>query len=279
LRGVKERVYPVGRLDYHSEGLLLLTNDGELANAIMSATTHLPKTYVVKANGTLTADQEEQFRRGVPLSGKRTLPAGLKLIHERRIPGTKCALRRPQSSDPPDVPAFRAAGGETAAGAHRPDRAGPLKPGEFRHLTAEEVGKLRRALRRTAGASKQERMNRFAKSSVRPHTIAVVGLSAGAFRPSYGVAEYMQRAGYRIIPVNPGVAEVLGEKCYPSLDRSRSRSTSSISSAARSTCRRSWKPPFARARRRSGCRRAWCTKRPRAGPKRRAWRWSWTAAS
>jgi predicted CoA-binding protein len=50
------------------------------------------------------------------------------------------------------------------------------------------------------------------------HTIAVVGLSARRFRPSYGVAEYMQRAGYRIIPVNPTVTEVLGEKCYPSLD-------------------------------------------------------------
>src|ERR1700752_3620898 len=44
LRGVKERVYPVGRLDYHSEGLLLLTSDGELANAITSASTHLAKT-------------------------------------------------------------------------------------------------------------------------------------------------------------------------------------------------------------------------------------------
>ncbi len=49
-------------------------------------------------------------------------------------------------------------------------------------------------------------------------TIAVVGLSDKRHRPSYGVASYLQRSGFRIIPVNPGVAEVLGEKCYPDLD-------------------------------------------------------------
>ena len=49
-------------------------------------------------------------------------------------------------------------------------------------------------------------------------TIAVVGLSSKRYRPSFGVAEYMQRAGYRIIPVNPHETEVLGEKCYPSLE-------------------------------------------------------------
>jgi uncharacterized protein len=50
------------------------------------------------------------------------------------------------------------------------------------------------------------------------HVIAVVGLSSRRYRPSYGVTEYMQSAGYRIIPVNPFETEVLGEKAYPSLD-------------------------------------------------------------
>ena len=50
------------------------------------------------------------------------------------------------------------------------------------------------------------------------HTIAVVGLSSRTFRASHGVSRYMQRAGYRIIPVNPLETEVLGEKAYPSLD-------------------------------------------------------------
>jgi len=49
-------------------------------------------------------------------------------------------------------------------------------------------------------------------------TIAVVGLSNRKFRPSYGVAEYLKFAGYRIIPVNPQVSEVLGEKCYAQLE-------------------------------------------------------------
>jgi predicted CoA-binding protein len=50
------------------------------------------------------------------------------------------------------------------------------------------------------------------------HTIAVVGLSSKRYRPSYGVTEYMQRQGYRIIPVNPNETEILGEKAYPDLE-------------------------------------------------------------
>src|ERR1044072_3340763 len=61
-------------------------------------------------------------------------------------------------------------------------------------------------------------MNRISKILHNSRTIAVVGLSGKRYRPSYGVAEYLKRSGYRIIPVNPHEREVLGERCYPDLD-------------------------------------------------------------
>ena len=80
LRGVKDRVFPVGRLDYNSEGLLLMTNDGEFAHRITAPASHMIKTYVVKANGVLTEEQEKEFREGISLHGKRTSPARIKRI-------------------------------------------------------------------------------------------------------------------------------------------------------------------------------------------------------
>src|SRR5437879_253066 len=64
IRGVKGRVYPVGRLDYASEGLLLLTNDGELAHRLMKAASHGPKTYVVKVAGTAKEYAIAKLRAG-----------------------------------------------------------------------------------------------------------------------------------------------------------------------------------------------------------------------
>jgi predicted CoA-binding protein len=61
-------------------------------------------------------------------------------------------------------------------------------------------------------------MNKIVELLHTARTIAVVGLSSKRFRPSYGVSEYMKRAGYRIIPVNPNEPEVLGERAYPDLD-------------------------------------------------------------
>jgi predicted CoA-binding protein len=61
-------------------------------------------------------------------------------------------------------------------------------------------------------------MNQISEILHTARTIAVVGLSGKRYRPSYGVAEYMKNAGYRIIPVNPLETQVLGEKCYADLD-------------------------------------------------------------
>ena len=147
LRGVKERVYPVGRLDYHSEGLLLLTNDGELANGITSASTHLAKTYVVKANGALSADQEQKFREGVPLSGRRTMPAGLKLIRDAANPWYEVRLYEGRNNQ---IRLMFKHFGRLVEKLRRvrigPIELGALKPGEFRYLTLDELRKLKRAV-------------------------------------------------------------------------------------------------------------------------------------
>ncbi len=158
LHGVRERVYPVGRLDYHSEGLLLLTNDGEMANAVMAAATHLPKTYLVKVKGSLTADQEEQFRRGVPLSGRRTMPAGLKKIREGDNPWYEVRLTEGRNQQ---IRLMFKHFGHLVEKLKRvrigPLELGPLKPGKFRYLSEEEVRKLKRAIERGGGlARKQE---------------------------------------------------------------------------------------------------------------------------
>ena len=146
LHGLKERVYPIGRLDYHSEGLLLLTNDGELANAITSAATHLPKTYVVKVNGALTVDQEKKFREGVPLEGRRTMPAGLKLLRSAENPWYEIKLFEGRNHQ---IRMMFKHFGKLVEKLRRvrigPIDLGSLKPGEFRQLSGEEVQKLKRA--------------------------------------------------------------------------------------------------------------------------------------
>jgi 23S rRNA pseudouridine2605 synthase len=80
LRGVKERVFPIGRLDYQSEGLLLFTNDGDFAHKLTAPASHVTKTYVVKVNGQMTDEQEKAFREGVSIHGRRTSPAEIKVV-------------------------------------------------------------------------------------------------------------------------------------------------------------------------------------------------------
>ena len=148
VKGVHERVYPVGRLDYHSEGLLLLTNDGEFANRITSAARHVMKTYVVKTNGALSVEQEEQFRMGVPLDGKVTAPAGLKIIKRAVNPWYEVRLTEGRQNQ------IRRMFSHFNLLVEKLKRVriafldlGPLKPGEFRQLTPVEVERFKKLLK------------------------------------------------------------------------------------------------------------------------------------
>ena len=65
------RIYPVGRLDYDTTGLIILTNDGELANLLMHPTNHVPKTYIAKIEGFLNKDEIDRLRSGVRIDGRK----------------------------------------------------------------------------------------------------------------------------------------------------------------------------------------------------------------
>jgi 23S rRNA pseudouridine2605 synthase len=145
LRGLKERVYPVGRLDYHSEGLLIFTNDGEFANEITSAVNHIPKTYLVKINGTLSTEQEEAFRHGLPIDGRMTKPAGLKMIRRAENPwyevrlfeGRKNQIRMMFKHHGFLVEKLKRVQIGTLS-------LGSLKPGEFRFLDSADVARFKK---------------------------------------------------------------------------------------------------------------------------------------
>lgn len=147
LKRVKERVYPVGRLDYHSEGLILLTNDGDFANAIIQKRSKLVKTYVVKVNGTLTIEEEEKFRTGIVLSGKRTAPAGLKIVKRAENPWYEVQLTEGRQNQ---IRMMFKHFGKLVEKLRRVKigfLALDVPPGDFRHLTTDEVAKFRRVLK------------------------------------------------------------------------------------------------------------------------------------
>lgn len=76
---IKERVYPVGRLDFDSTGLLIMTNDGDFANLIMHPSSHLEKVYDITVSGIVTGDTLHKLETGVYLEGEKTLPCKIKV--------------------------------------------------------------------------------------------------------------------------------------------------------------------------------------------------------
>jgi 23S rRNA pseudouridine2605 synthase len=150
LRGVAERVYPVGRLDYASEGLLLLTNDGDLASKLMKAASHVPKTYLVKVAGVPSAEALAKLRSGVFIPAERgrrvkTAPAKIHAIREAENPWYEVTLFQGKNRQ------LRLMFEETGHHVEKIKRVryGPLEldvpPGEFRRLTPREIARLKSA--------------------------------------------------------------------------------------------------------------------------------------
>jgi 23S rRNA pseudouridine2605 synthase len=166
VRGIGARVYPVGRLDYLSEGLLLLTNDGALAQKLTHASSHVPKTYLVKVSGKPTASQIETIRAGMflppersPLKtregqlnskaaprrskGVRTGPVHIKLVRDAANPWFEITLIEGRNRQIRRM--FEQVGHHVEK--IKRVRYGPLEldvePGRFRHLTLQEVERLK----------------------------------------------------------------------------------------------------------------------------------------
>jgi 23S rRNA pseudouridine2605 synthase len=147
---VKGRVYPVGRLDWASEGLLLMTNDGALANALMKASSNVPKTYVVKVAGQPDEAKLDKLRRGVSIAEKggrrvRTAPARIRLIREGDNPWLEVTIIEGRNRQVRKM--FEEVGHHVEK--IRRVQYGPLAldvpPGDWRNLTLLEIGKLKAA--------------------------------------------------------------------------------------------------------------------------------------
>jgi 23S rRNA pseudouridine2605 synthase len=147
LRGVRHRVFPVGRLDYDTEGLLLLTNDGELAQRLLHPRYHVPKTYLTKIKGTLEPEEMQQLETGVRLEDGITAPAQMKKI--RKVEENSWIELTIYEGRKHQVKRMLEAVGHPVLKLKRlrfgPLTLGPLPLGEYRFLTDPEIHRLKAA--------------------------------------------------------------------------------------------------------------------------------------
>jgi 23S rRNA pseudouridine2605 synthase len=151
LHNVREYVYPVGRLDFDSAGLLLLTNDGELAARLTHPRHEVDREYEVWVLGVPDEHDLERLRRGVSIEGRRTNPAKVEVLHTgrgQRANQTKLSLVLREGRNRQVRKMCDAIGHpviELARVRFGPVADPRLKPGQFRDLSEEELRRLRRA--------------------------------------------------------------------------------------------------------------------------------------
>lgn len=138
---IRSRLYPVGRLDYDTEGLLLLTNDGQLAYALTHPSHEVPKTYIAKIKGKISDTEVRQLRKGVEIDGNMTLPAVVKIIEtDDEFSRVEVTIKEGRNHQIKKM--FEVVGKEvvflkrTAIG---PLKLGGLGRGEYKNLTSKEI--------------------------------------------------------------------------------------------------------------------------------------------
>jgi len=189
LRGVSVRVFPVGRLDFDGEGLMLLTNNGDVAQALLHPRYHVPKMYLIKVKGVLTDEEIKKLEQGVRLEDGMTSPASVKKVRKVEAnswleitirEGRKHQVKRMlEAVGHPVIKLLRIKMG--------PLTLGNLEPGEYRFLTDREANALRelveqrrasvdrnedpefrpRRMMRQAGWAKPQRLKKFSGKKAR----------------------------------------------------------------------------------------------------------------
>src|SRR3954470_19857867 len=172
LRGVREYIYPVGRLDYDSEGLLLLTNDGELAARLTHPRHEVDKVYEARVRGVPDEHVLERLAKGVTIDGRRTAPAKVRIIDPpNKRPAeneqTRIELSIHEGRQRQVRKMFDAIGHPVVR--LKRVRIGPIEdpnipPGHWRDLTPQEIAKLQRSAGIAASAAEKGRPQRPRRS-------------------------------------------------------------------------------------------------------------------
>jgi 23S rRNA pseudouridine2605 synthase len=147
LRGVREYVYPVGRLDYDTQGVLLVTNDGDLAAKLTHPRHQVDRTYEASVAGMPDDEAIDRLRRGIPLDGRRTQPADVLVVNKGRRDRNGVLIITIREGRNRQVRRMLEAVGHPVESLRR-IRFGPLgirglRPGDWRDLTDAEVEKLK----------------------------------------------------------------------------------------------------------------------------------------
>lgn len=141
------RLYPIGRLDYDTSGVLLMTNDGKLANLLMHPRNEVPKVYVAKIQGTLTPEEIAKLKQGVRIDGRKSAPAKVKVLKTNLKKQTQIVQLTIHEGHYHQVKRMFKAVGHLVEKLSRERYAflnlHSLVSGQYRELTREEVDRLK----------------------------------------------------------------------------------------------------------------------------------------